>query len=242
MSAAARLPIRHRLRITAVALLLLVPVTLVAAQDLVDKGTFMIYQQGHRIGQESFDISLVNGAGKVTSHTRYKINRDNGPVDITLESTLVLDPHLVPRSYQLTSEVNHTRQGLKVDFKPRLAVCDFDYGSEKKTQAAIVPAGATVIDENVFSHWAMLLTRYDQKKKGPQSFTVFVPQMGKEGVGQVTIDLVGREKVELATRSIKANHFSIRSSNLVLDAWQDSMGRVVKITSPKNQAEVIRAN
>lgn len=153
-----------------------------SGQDIMDKGVFAIYREGKPIGTEEFTISLLNGAGTVKSKTAFRMVQNAEPKDVVLKTNLTLDANMVPKLYDLTSEISFQKQSLKVEFKPRLAVCTFDLGTEQRTDAAILAADTIVLDDNVFCHWAMLLSRYDMKAKGTQSFNIFVPQDRKSVV------------------------------------------------------------
>lgn len=208
-------------------------------QDIMDKGIFAIYREGRPIGTEEFTISLLNGAGTIKSKNAFRMVQDAEPKDIVLKTNLALDANMVPKLYELTSEISFQRQSLKVEFKPRLAVCTFDLGTEKKTDAAILSADTIVLDDNVFCHWVMLLSRYDMKAKGTQSFNIFVPQQGKNGYGAIAVTFLGKESFSMGMGRSKGQHFRVQSPNLTVELWADE-GRLLKIEVAANKAEVFR--
>ena len=210
------------------------------ALDLVDKGAFAIYNNGKPVGSEEFDISLMGGAGRLHSKVTLRVMREAEIQDVIQESDLVLEANLVPRSYKLTSRISFQEQTLNVEFKPLLALCQFDLGLEKKTEAVVLATDATVIDYNVFSHWTVLLSRLHPKAKGGQTFPVFVPQLGQSGAGPVTVTPVGRDSVNLGASRSKAALYRVQSPNLVLEIWFKN-GRILKINDPANKTEVVRA-
>jgi len=205
----------------------------------MDKGIFAIYRDGKPIGTEEFTVSLLDGAGTVQSKTAFRIVQDAEAKDIVLRTNLTLDAKMVPKVYELQSEISFQKQSLKVEFKPRLAVCTFDLGLEKKTDAAILAADTIVLDDNVFCHWAMLLSRYDMKAKGTQSFNIFVPQQGKNGYGAIAVTHLGKDSFAMGQGRAKGHHFRVQSPNLVVELWADE-GRVLKIQVAANKAEVFR--
>lgn len=209
------------------------------SQDIMDKGIFAIYRDGKPIGTEEFTISLLDGAGTVQSKTSFRMVQDAEPKDIVLRTSLSLDANMVPKAYELKSEISFQKQSLKVEFKPRLAVCTFDLGLEKKTDAAILAADTVILDDNVFCHWAMLLSRFDMKAKGTQSFNIFVPQQGKNGYGAIAVTLLGKDSFDMGRGRAKGHHFRVQSPNLVVELWADE-GRVLKIQVAANKAEVLR--
>jgi len=210
-------------------------------QDLLDKGAFVIYNQGKTVGAEEFDIHIMNGQGHITSTTSYEIRQENREIKVTLKSKLTFAENLLPQAYELTSTSNREKQSLQVEFKPQLAVCTFNLAAGQQTQAVILPDNVCVVDENMFSHWSMVLARFDLKAKGTQSFPVFVPQMGSGGLGEVQVRYVDRERIKVGPRSHRAHHYTVTTSSLTLEIWQDQTGRILRIVSPQNQAEVLRA-
>ncbi|MBN2431923.1 MAG: hypothetical protein JXQ27_10625 [Acidobacteria bacterium] len=213
----------------------------ITGQDLLDRGAFVIYNQGKTVGSEEFNIRILNGKGDIQSTTSYEISHENRQIRVTLESTLSFAEHLVPLAYDLSSTTNQAKQSLQVEFKPKLAVCIFTLAAGQQTLAVILPEGVSVVDENMFSHWSMVLARFDLKVKGTQRFFVFVPQMGSGGLGEVLVRYVERARIKVGAHSYRAHHYSVTTSSLTLEIWQDQTGRILRIKSPQNQAEVVRA-
>ncbi len=143
----------------------------------------------------------------------------------------------MPRTYHLTSQVGLIKQSLQVEFKLRLAICRFDLGTSQKSEAAVLAPDVTILDDNVFCHWAMLLSRYNMDLKGAQTVQVFIPQMGERGTGPMVIEHFGRERAEGLKG--RPHRFRVRSPQLTVNAWYDD-GRVLKIQVPANRAEVVR--
>jgi len=220
--------------------ILVIPATMMA-QDLMDKGVFAIYKDGKPLGSETFTVSLLGGKGSVVSDTSYNFMNNGNPVEVKLHSELQLGVSGAPISYKLKSTSGLKQQSLSVEFKPRLALCKFDLGSDNKTMAVILPSNIIIRDENIFSHWEMLLAHYSMKQKGTQTFTVFVPRMGDQGVGRITMSLLGKERVSVGASRTKAFHFNIKSPQLSLEVWIDKDGRILKISVPANKTEIVRA-
>jgi hypothetical protein len=212
-----------------------------SGQDLMDKGAFVIYNQGRTVGSEEFSINILNGKGEINSSTRYEITYEARRLKVTLEGSLKLGDNLTPLTYQLNSQSNLDKQSLQVEFKSKLAVCTFDLATGQQTQAVILPENVSVVDENMFSHWSLVLARFDLKAKGSQTFSVFVPQLGTNGLGTVQVRYVDRERIKVGAQNYRAHHYSVTTSSLTLEIWQDQTGRILRIVSPQNQAEVLRA-
>ncbi len=228
---------RPLIRIVLAVWLAAAAVTPGTALDIMDRGAFAIYRNGQPSGSEDFQISLLDGAGTVRATTTVRVMQDALTRDIVQTSTLVLDRNLVPRTYHLTSQVGLIKQSLQVEFKLRLAICRFDLGTSQKSEAAVLAPDVTILDDNVFCHWAMLLSRYNMDLKGAQTVQVFIPQMGERGTGPMVIEHFGRERAEGLKG--RPHRFRVRSPQLTVNAWYDD-GRVLKIQVPANRAEVVR--
>ncbi len=211
------------------------------AQKLQDKGTFQITQNGAPFGQEEFSIDLEGGAGVVSTLATFNVPKEERSVAVSIETRLEYAGNLTARSYRLTIQEAREKQGIGVLFGAEKAACTFDLGTRQEHQDVVFPANGAILDHNVFAHVAVLLLRFDEKRMGNQGFTVFVPQLGKDGIGTVFIRYVGKDECRYSRRKAKADHFIVNSPNLTMDVWRDSSGRTLKIDIPRTGAVIERA-
>lgn len=221
-------------------LLALLPLPSVFAQNITDRGGFAIYRDGKPLGTELFDINLTGGTGTVKARISYKVDSDHGTLEVNRDSTLVLGRNAIPTDYRLTSTAQGQSNTLQVEFKPKVAICTFDLGKEKKTQGAILGNNTLILDDNVFCHWIVLMSRYDRSRKGRQEFAVFVPQLGESGATTITVESAGSDTVKLGMRSEKGLHYKVSTTEGAMDLWTDSSGRLLKIAIPSSNSEILR--
>ena len=211
------------------------------AQKLQDKGTFLITQNGAPFGQEEFSINLEGGAGVVSTLATFNVPKEERSVAVNIETRLEYAGNLTARSYKLTIQEAREKQGISVQFGAEKAACTYDLGPRQENQDVVFPANGAILDHNVFAHVAVLLLRFDEKRMGNQGFTVFVPQLGKDGIGTVFIRYAGKDECLYSRRKTKADHFIVNSPNLTMDVWRDSSGRTLKIGIPQTGAAIERA-
>ena len=91
-----------------------------------------------------------------------------------------------------------------------------------------------ILDNNLYHHYAILARLYDWKAKGPQSFTVFIPQDTTPGI--VLAEYVGSKVVE----GVQLEMLRVRSADNEIELYCDSSARLMRISVPSSKAEIIR--
>lgn len=231
--------IQQRFRIMASLFYLAAAAVWPAAQELTDHGFLAIYKQGKPVGREEFTISISSGAGTLESKSSFQATVQNQPQEINLNSKLQLDPGFVPKSYELQVKTGGNQSSLKVGFKPNLANCEFLLGTQQRMEAAILPQTYSVVDNNVFVHWAMVLLQAGRNRR-PQNVNVFIPQDGSTGVGPLVLEYLGRESVIVGNRNLDLHHYRASSTDLKVDLWEKDPGVIWKIQVAQSDAEVVR--
>src|SRR6185295_15457097 len=147
------------------ALLLLAPITPETAR-------FTIRQDGKTIGTEEFTIRARDKGFVAEGKTQ--IAGDPSPLSCRME----LDENLNPTSYEYTHGLGtiHIKIGT-----PTSEMTVGERGNTSSTDFRF-PAGASIVDNNCFHHYLLLL----YKVKGPdQTFPIFVPQDMQAGQARV---------------------------------------------------------
>jgi len=90
-----------------------------------------------------------------------------------------------------------------------------------------------VLDNNLYHQYAILARLYDREKKGPQMFSVLVPQ--ELTPGTITVDWLGMQPVN----GKKLEELNAKTEDLEVHLYLDN-GRLIRIIAPSNNAEVIR--
>src|SRR5688572_507612 len=190
------------------ALLLLAPV-------VAETGRFTIKQYGRTIGTEEFTIRTREGGFIVEGRTRL----DGDPT--TLTSRMELDKNLIPTSYEYSRGSKGTIR-VVVDPQRTGELIVTENGKESATDFNF-PRAASIIDNNFFHHYLMLLYRV---KAADESLAIFVPQDMQVGLAKVKSK--GKGTYALDVGSVK------------LEATVDEQGRLLRLAVPAAKVVVER--
>ena len=198
---------------------------------VAEKGKFRVVVNGKQAGKEEFEISpdsdewVARGNAEVQSP-------DGAPVHIS--STLRLRPDGTPVRYEW-STLGAKKASAAVEFSASTATIELHLENAKPfTQQFFFNSPRVVIlDNNLFHQYAILARLYDWQKRGPQTFSVLVPQ--SMAPGTVTVEAMGKQDVAGA----KLELLRVHSEDLEINLYLDGL-RLVRIVSPASSAEVIR--
>jgi hypothetical protein len=188
------------------ALLLLAPVTPETAR-------FTIRQDGRTIGTEEFTIR--NKDKGYVAEGKTQLAGDPSP----LTSRMELDIDLNPVSYEYTHGLG--KISIKIE-SPTSEMIVTEGGSDSSTEFRF-PSGASIIDNNFFHHYLLLLYRV---KGADQSFPIFVPQDMQAGQARV--------------RSTGNRTYALEVGDVKLEATVDSNGRLMRLTVPAAKVVIER--
>jgi hypothetical protein len=187
---------------------------LLLAPIVTESGRFTIKQDGRTIGTEEFSIRPREKGYTVEGRTRL-----NGTPD-TLTSKMELDENLVPTSYEYSNGKGSIR--VRVD-KVRTSELTVIENKEESSTNFRFPAGASIVDNNFFHHYLILLYRV----KGADSlFPIFVPQDMQVGTARV--------------KSGANRTYSLEVGTVKLDATVDENGRLMRLAVPASKVVVER--
>lgn len=189
-------------------------VLLLLAPVVPESARFTIRQNGQPIGSEEFSIRPRDKG--FLAEARTQLAGDPTP----LTSRMELDENLVPTSYEYSRGTGTIR--VRVDSKSsELTVIE---SGEASSTDFRYPTGASIIDNNFFHHYLLLL--YRVKGTRDQTFPIFVPQDMK----------VGQAKVH-ATSSTT---FGLEMGDVKLEATVDPNGRLLRLAVPAANVVVER--
>jgi hypothetical protein len=90
-----------------------------------------------------------------------------------------------------------------------------------------------VLDNNLYHQYALLAQLYDWNKKGPQSFSVLVPQ--EMIPGTVTTESIGKQDVG----GKKLEELRVKTEDNEIDLFLDGP-KLMQVVAPTANAEIIR--
>jgi hypothetical protein len=188
-------------------LLLLAPV-------VTESGRFTIRQNGKTIGTEEFSIRKMDKGYSVEGRTR--LDGDT----TTLTSRMELDENLVPTTYEYSRGGKGSIR-VKVDSKASELIIN-ENGKDSDTNFHY-PPGASIVDNNFFHHYVVLLYRV---KSAEQSLAIFVPQDMQVGLAKV--------------KSSGKNTYALEVGAVKLEATVDDQGRLLRLAVPSAKVVVER--
>jgi hypothetical protein len=189
-------------------------VLLVLAPALPESARFTIRQNGQVIGTEEFNIK-ARGKGYF-AEGRTQLQGDPN----ALISRMELDENLIPTSY----EYSHGAGTIRVRIDSKSSELIVTENGEASSTDFRFPTGASIVDNNFFHHYLLLL--YRVKGTSDKTISIFVPQDM----------LVGQAHV----RATASRTYALEVGDVKLDAIVDAEGRLLRLTVPSANVVVER--
>lgn len=213
-----------RLAIYALALLMTIAaaplVMTAAAQGVADEGVFIITAGGQVMGKETFKI----GGGLAESVVELAVP----PAPMTLKAVLRYEK-AGATAYSLDAGASGKVDATFAETAATLAV-----GAMQRTVQIAAPR--IVLENNVFSHYQVLLSYYHQVAAGVQSFTALVP--GALAAYPVTVERMAAAPAGALPGMVE--YRLILAGALGVSVVADAEGRVMNVNIPAQGASAIR--
>ncbi|HKD45857.1 MAG TPA: hypothetical protein VKD24_09365 [Candidatus Angelobacter sp.] len=225
---------------------------------VVDSGSFGIYVEGKRVGTETFKIeqrpefSIASATLKV----------DDGKTKAEQTAEMRVSPKGELRSYTWRATQPQAEQA-SVEPRNELLVEHLVPADQKKMDVPhSLPVSTVILDNNFFSQREILLWRYLATgcvwKEGqgrlckPGSFVILVPRL--HATRNATLEIVGVERTTVKGVERELNKISLQTGgpNKLVELnepkeepgqwllWVDDQYKVVKMTVPGSNIEVLR--
>jgi len=224
-------------RVLALGLSLLLPTYAHGVEPAREEGEFEIRIDGEEVGREKYSIEVhPDGIVSVSTGTLRDSGAEGGRVH--LETRLEMDADYMPRSYRVETSAGDRKGLLEGTFIPGEA--DFRYllqGSPRKS-GLMLDEYYTVLDANVFHHFAFIGRLFDFGDEGAQALDVVIPQELDNGT--VVIRNAGRETTAIRGKEERLHHLKLDSGQLLIDLWLDDDRVLQKIGLPQRRIEVVR--
>lgn len=210
-----------------------------------DSGSFGIFVNGKRIGTEKFTIEQ---RGPDLSVANSEITVDDGRGKVTQTAEM----HLTPKGELLSyvwKGLTPQKEQSTVEAKDQLLVEHVIPATEKKMDVPyLLPPSTVILDDNFFSHRELLVWRYltsgcvTKPNEGrlctPSHFGILVPHQHISA--SALMALTGREKITVKGHEQELNKFTIDSDGVVWNLWVSDDYKVIKMTVPSGNVEVVR--
>jgi hypothetical protein len=197
-----------------------------------DHGRFRIFLNGRAVGTEDFTISRNGNGWSARSSIQLHMPGKTQEND-TAQLTLAADGS--PIRYRWQRQSAHSRS-IEVNFRGNSAEMTLRQpASAPAIEAFSFPAGHVVLlDNNVYSQYAILARLYDWKAGEKQQFSVLIPQ--DQAPGTVTVQSMGKRSIAGATFDL----LTVKSPDLEVDLYVDAARRLMLLRVPGSGAEIAR--
>jgi hypothetical protein len=210
-----------------------------------DSGSFGIFVNGKRIGTEKFTIEQRTPEMSVASS---EITVDDGRSRVTQTAEM----HVTPKGELLSyvwKGLTPQKEQSTVEPKDQLLVEHVVPANDKKMDVPyLLPTSTVILDDNFFSHRELLVWRYlatgcvmkpnEGRMCAPSHFGILVPHQHLSA--SALMELSGREKITVKGQEQELNKFKIDSDGVVWNLWVNDDYKVMKITVPSGNVEVVR--
>jgi len=201
-----------------------------AANLAPDKGKLRILVNGAQAGEEEYDIA-PGGSGWV-ARGNSELQTPQGTMRVS--GTLSLRDDGTPIRYEWST------QGVKkasstIDFNGASATAELHLeGMRPYTQQFTFNSPhIVVLDNNLYHQYGVLARLYDWEKKGPQTFSVLVPQ--ELTPGTITVDSVGKQDFN----GKNCEELVVKTEDLELNVYVDGP-RLIGIVVPSSSVQILR--
>jgi hypothetical protein len=214
--------------------------------QIVDSGTFGIFVNGRRVASEKF--SIEQRADSSVASSELKLEESGGKPAQTSELQLAANGDIVR---YLWREVSESKAQTVVEPSNEFLVEHITASPTSKTedQPFLLPHSTAILDDYFFSHRQLLAWRYlasgcapkDGKIEcnlGRSQFGVLIPR--QRASMMVSLEFAGREKVTLHGTERELTRINLHTEDMEWILWLDATNKVVRITIPGENTEVIR--
>jgi hypothetical protein len=202
----------------------------------VDSGSFGVFQNGHRVGTETFSIYQTSGGSVIQS----EFKTENAPTQDVQTSELQLTASGNVRRYewkQLSPEKAESEVVPNEDFLNQ----KWSTGEEKAhEQPYLLPASTSILDDYFFIQrevlaWKFLAAACKQEKGQVQcpprqraEFGTLNPH--QRSSAPLSAESLGREKVNLKSGPQELNKLELKNDTGTWQLWLDDQWKVMRMS------------
>ncbi len=214
------------------------------APNLVDEGTFAVFQNGQRVATEDFTVRQLAASSVTSAHLR--LDSGGSTLEQTSQLSLTPDGSLSRYEWQQLSPV---RRSATVEPNDQVLVMHTVADGKSRDHSFFLTPAAFVLDDYVFSIREVLLWRYlatscRQRQTGDgcdlirARFPILVPR--RDTSGEVYVEFKGYDDTPLNGRPQHLRHFVIQTNGPDWHLWLDEQHKLLRISVPDSNLEVLR--
>lgn len=241
-------PLSRLMHIALVFLLCSLPV-LAKSKDkdtgrIVDSGKFDILVNGNRVGTEAFTIEqTVTGS---STHCDLNIDQNGSKIEQRSDMQLAANGDLLHYEWK---EISPGKASSVVTPDDKFLLEHLYSGDKAKPfdRPFLMPASTVILDDFFFTHRELLAWRYIGASCKPNDpnchltktkFGGLVPHTATPVM--VNIEYKGTEKVNYKGSDVSLMRFDLDVDGSLWSMWMDDAYKVVRITVPESNTEVLR--
>jgi hypothetical protein len=214
----------------------------------VDSGSFGVFQNGHRVGTETFSIYQTATGSVINS----EFKTENAPTAALQTSVMQLAPNGDIRRYEW-KELSPEQGESVVLPNNEFLTQKWSAGPQEKEheQPYLLPVSTTILDDYFFIHrevlaWKFLALTCGKLEKGmvqcpPKQRTQFGTLNPRQhSSAALSLESSGREKVNLKSGPQELNRLELKTETGTWQLWLDDQWKVVRISIVGENTEVER--
>ena len=202
----------------------------------VSTSTFLIFVRSAQVGVEQIAVTRTTEGWDILSTGRIA-----PPIDITarrLEIRYTADWH--PVEFTIDASVRNQPQAIHTTFDATTAKNDITIGGQTTTKTDPIEQGAIVLPSGLFSPYEALAARLRTASPNTTFPVYILPQVSLK----LTVVDSSTDQIQTSVRLIAARrtHVTISTPNTPLDLniWSDENGRLLRLTVPAQNLDVVR--
>jgi hypothetical protein len=202
----------------------------------VSTSTFLIFVRSAQVGVEQIAVTRTTEGWDILSTGRIA-----PPVDIVarrLEIRYTADWH--PVEFAIDASVRSQPQAIHTTFDATSAKNDITVGGQTTTKSDQIEQGAIVLPSGLFSPYEALAARLRMASPNATFPVYILPQVSMT----LTVVDSSTDQIQTSSRLIAARrtHVTISTPNAPLDLtiWGDENGRLLRLTVPAENLDVVR--
>ena len=213
----------------------------------VDSGSFGVFQNGHRVGTETFSIYQTSNGSVIQS----EFKTENAPTQDVQTSEMQLTTGGDIRHYEWKEVSPEKAQSVVVPNADFLTQ-KWSSGPQEKEheQPYLLPASTSILDDYFFVHrevlaWKFLGAACKQDKglvqcppKQRAQFGTLNPHQHSSAA--LSAESLGREKVTLKNGPQELNKMELKNDAGTWDLWLDDQWKVMRMSIVGEHTEVVR--
>jgi len=213
----------------------------------VDSGSFGVFQNGHRVGTETFSIYQTSNGSVIQS----EFKTENAPTQDVQTSEMQLTAGGDIRHYEWKEVSPEKAQSVVVPNADFLTQ-KWSSGPQEKEheQPYLLPASTSILDDYFFVHrevlaWKFLGAACKQDKGQVQCPPKQRAQFGtlnphQHSSAALSAESLGREKVILKSGQQELNKMELKNDAGTWQLWLDDQWKVMRMSIVGEHTEVVR--